>query len=86
MLRQRLAAYTASHLVLGAWNPALVHQALRIDPRAGALLLCSVVIRDADGHTAVYPLDPHGAVELTRAPQLARHRRRGCPPAVQGAR
>ena len=46
-------------VILGAYRPALAHQALLADPSIAALLPCNVVVRAVDEETtAVETFDP----------------------------
>jgi uncharacterized protein (DUF302 family) len=56
---------------LGACNPPLAHQALAVDRSIGLLLPCNVVVRTADGRTAVEAMDPQIMVQVTEEPELA---------------
>ena len=54
------------HLILGACNPQLAHEALTVDASLGLLLPCNVVIRTLDrAHTLVEALDPRVMVGVT---------------------
>lgn len=57
-LRDKLGQDMEAYVILGACNPQLAHEALRIDRKIGALLPCNVVVRQQDAGSAVYVLDP----------------------------
>lgn len=53
--------------ILGACNPVLASQAIALDPRAGLLLPCNVVLEDVADGTVVTILDPDKMVSLMDA-------------------
>ncbi len=57
----------SAYKILGACNPVLASQAIEIDPRAGLLLPCNVVLEDTGAGTVVTILDPDKMVSLMDA-------------------
>jgi uncharacterized protein (DUF302 family) len=52
--------------ILGACNPRLAHEALKMEERLGVLLPCNVIVRDAgDGKVEVAGVDPVATLERT---------------------
>jgi uncharacterized protein (DUF302 family) len=71
-LRQKLGVDMTDHVILGACNPALAHQALQADPDIGLLLPCNVVVRvEGPDTTLVQALDPEVMVQVSNAPGLS---------------
>ncbi len=65
-LKAKLGIDRPPYLILGVCNPGLANRALEIDPSIGALLPCSVVLREADGAgTTIEILDPVMALAIT---------------------
>jgi len=71
-MKAKLDVDMPAHLILGACNPPLAHQALTIAPSIGLLLPCNVVVRTLeDGRTLVEAMDPGVMVAATGDERLA---------------
>lgn len=58
-LKEKLDVDFPRYEILGACNPAMAHEALKVEVDIGLLLPCNVVVRAvADGKTVVEALDP----------------------------
>ncbi|MGI9585751.1 MAG: DUF302 domain-containing protein [Acidimicrobiia bacterium] len=57
-LKAKLDVDRDPYLILGACNPALANEALAADENVGALLPCSVVLRQEGANVAVRFMDP----------------------------
>lgn len=65
-LKAKLDVDIGPQVILGVCRPALAHAALKVEPAAGVLLPCTVVVRYRDdASTDVDALDPHVMVTVT---------------------
>jgi uncharacterized protein (DUF302 family) len=70
-LKSKVGADTAKYQILGACNPRLAHEALKIEDKLGVLLPCNVIVRETtDGRVEVASVDPVAAMEYTGNPAL----------------
>ena len=70
-LREKLGEELEPYVILGACNPPLARDALRVDPQIGLLLPCNVVVRaDGPDATMVQALDPQLIVQVAGQPRL----------------
>ena len=58
-MKARLDADIPAYLILGACNPKMAYEALKLEPRAGAMLPCNVIVRQLENDTVeVSAIDP----------------------------
>ena len=58
-MKARLDADIPAYMILGACNPGMAYEALKLEPRAGAMLPCNVIVRELeDGAIEVSAIDP----------------------------
>ena len=62
-LKEKLGKDHEPHVILGACNPQLAHQALADNPDVALALPCNVVLREVDGNTIVSALLPSVALK-----------------------
>ena len=72
-LRAKLDKDFRKYVILGACNPALAYEALKLENKVGTMLPCNVVVRDAgNGQTEVAAIDPVASMQAINNPELNR--------------
>jgi len=72
-LKKKIGVDFPSYRILGACNPALAHEALKLEDKVGTMLPCNVVVRDAgNGRTEVAAIDPVASMQAIDNPELKR--------------
>ena len=70
-LKEKLGVEFPNYRILGACNPALAYEALKLENKVGTMLPCNVVVRDAGGgQTEVAAIDPVASMEAIDNPAL----------------
>lgn len=63
-LKSKIGVEFRPYLILGACNPALAHEALKLEDKVGTMLPCNVVVQDAGGgRTEVAAIDPAASMQ-----------------------
>ena len=58
-MKKKLDADVEDYLILGACNPKMAHEAMKLEPRVGAMLPCNVIVRKTGKQTVeVCAIDP----------------------------
>ena len=72
-LKMKIGVDVPSYRILGACNPALAYEALKLENKVGTMLPCNVVVRDAgNGQTEVAAVDPVASMQAIDNPELKR--------------
>lgn len=72
-LKAKIGTDIPAYRILGACDPRLAHEALKIESRLGVLLPCNFIVQQtAAGRVEVASVDPVVAMERTGNPALAR--------------
>ncbi len=70
-LRVKLNQEFRPYRILGACNPALAFEALKLEDKIGTMLPCNVVVQEAgEGKTEVAAIDPVASMQAVANPQL----------------
>ena len=70
-LKAKIGVDFPNYRILGACNPALAYEALKLENKVGTMLPCNVVVRDAGGgQTEVAAIDPIASMEAIDNPAL----------------
>ena len=71
-LKSKIGVEMTKYRILGACNPQLAHEGLKLENKLGVLLPCNVIVREtADSHVEVASVDPVNTMERTGNPALA---------------
>lgn len=61
-LQEKLGVSIPRYTILGACNPALAHEALKVSDKVGLLMPCNVVVQQKDDGVEVSLIDPEAAL------------------------
>jgi uncharacterized protein (DUF302 family) len=72
-LKVKIGVDFPAYQILGACNPSLAYEALKLENKVGTMLPCNVVVRDAgSGNTEVAAIDPVASMQAIDNPELKR--------------
>ena len=69
-LRKKLGVEFRDYKILGACNPALAYEALKLEDKVGTMLPCNVVVQDIGGKTEIAAIDPVASMAAIDNPRL----------------
>lgn len=69
-LKEKIDVDFRPYVILGACNPALAHEALRLEDKVGTMLPCNVVVQQENDAIEVAAIDPVASMEAIRNPAL----------------
>lgn len=69
-LKAKIGAEVGGYTILGACNPKMAHEALKLEPRIGAMLPCNVIVRETEGGVEVSAIDPVASMSAVENPKL----------------
>jgi len=70
-MKAKLGADFRPYLILGACNPGMAHEALKMEDKVGTMLPCNVVVQErAPGQTEVAAIDPVASMQAIDNPRL----------------
>lgn len=63
-MKKKLDVDVADYLILGACNPKMALEAMKIEPKVGAMLPCNVIVRSLEGGAImVSAIDPVASMQ-----------------------
>jgi uncharacterized protein (DUF302 family) len=72
-LKSKIGVEIPAYRILGACNPTLAYEALKLEDKVGTMLPCNVVVRDAGGGvTEIAAIDPVASMQAIDNPALKR--------------
>ena len=70
-MKKKINADMPSYRILGACNPTLAYEALKLESHVGTMLPCNGIVRDAgNGQTEVAAIDPVASMQAIENPAL----------------
>ena len=70
-LKTKIGVDFRPYTILGACNPALAHEALKLEDKVGTMLPCNVVVQAReDGTSEVAAIDPVASMQAIENPRL----------------
>ena len=74
-MKKKLDADVEDYMILGACNPRMAHEAMKLEPRVGAMLPCNVIVRRSGENSvevsAIDPVASMAAIDNDRLKALA---------------
>lgn len=72
-LKSKIGVDFRPYTILGACNPSLAYEALKIEDKVGTMLPCNVVVQaKSDAETEVAVIDPVASMQAIDNPELAK--------------
>lgn len=72
-LKKKIGVDFTDYRILGACNPTLAYEAIKLESKVGTMLPCNIVVRDAgNGQTEVAAIDPVASMQAIDNPDLKR--------------
>jgi uncharacterized protein (DUF302 family) len=63
-MKKKIDADIDDYLILGACNPRMAFEAMKLEPKVGAMLPCNVIVRSLDsGDVMVSAIDPVASMQ-----------------------
>ena len=69
-MKAKLDVDVADYMILGACNPKMAHEAMKLEPRVGAMLPCNVIVRAVGEGIEVSAIDPIASMAGIDNPKL----------------
>ncbi|MDP3801815.1 DUF302 domain-containing protein [Brevundimonas sp.] len=72
-LKAKIGQDFRPYRILGACNPVMAHEALKMEPHVGVMLPCNVVIQQVEGGVEVFAIDPAASMRAIDNAELLGH-------------
>ena len=72
-LKAKIGVDFRPYRILGACNPTMAYEALKMEPHVGVMLPCNVVVQQTEGRVEVFAVDPAASMSAIDNPELLRH-------------
>lgn len=69
-MKKKLGKEMAPYRILGACNPTMAFEAIGLEPRAGAMLPCNVILRSIEDGVEVSAIDPVASMSAIENDEL----------------
>jgi uncharacterized protein (DUF302 family) len=69
-LKSKIGVDLEGYVILGACNPKMAYEALRLEPKVGAMLPCNVILRAIGRDVEVSAVDPVASMAAIENPEL----------------
>ena len=70
-LKAKIGADFRPYLILGACNPKMAHEALKMEDKVGTMLPCNVVVQETSpGKAEIAAIDPVASMQAIANPKL----------------
>jgi uncharacterized protein (DUF302 family) len=70
-LQEKIGVEFRPYVILGACNPTLAHEALRLEDKVGTMLPCNVVVQEASDGIEVAAIDPVASMQAIQNERLS---------------
>lgn len=74
-LKAKIGEDFRPYRILGACNPVMAHEALKMEPHVGVMLPCNVVVQQVEGGVEVFAVDPAASMAAIENTELLQHAR-----------
>lgn len=72
-LKAKIGEEFRPYRILGACNPVMAHEALKMEPHVGVMLPCNVVVQQVEGGVEVFAIDPAASMSAIDNAELLDH-------------
>ena len=71
ILKKKIDVDFRPYRILGACNPRMAHEALKIEDKVGTMLPCNVIVQEVSpGSTEIAAIDPVASMQAVENPKL----------------